>query len=86
MNYEQAKRIERLSNFVANKKSSQIDFKEHGTRFFAYVQDDGFEVLESRYDVIFDKNEVYIKLVINSDIKEMQVPTIKQTDLFSYLD
>lgn len=86
MNYEQAKRIERLSNFMANKKSSQIDFKEHGTRFFAYVQDGGFEVLESRYDVIFDKNEVYIKLVINTNANKVGKPTYLQTDLFSYLD
>jgi hypothetical protein len=47
MSYECEQRIKRLANFnkVGN-KSSQIEFKSNGMRFFAYIQDAENEALE----------------------------------------
>jgi hypothetical protein len=46
MSYECEQRIKRLANFnkVGN-KSSQIEFKSNGMRFFAYIQDAGNDAL-----------------------------------------
>jgi hypothetical protein len=47
MSYECEQRIKRLANFnkVGN-KTSQIEFKSHGMRFFAYIQDAENDALE----------------------------------------
>lgn len=54
MSYECEQRIKRLANFnkVGN-KSSQIEFKSNGMRFFAYIQDAENDALELICEDIF---------------------------------
>jgi hypothetical protein len=87
MSYECEQRIKRLANFnkVGN-KTSQIEFKSNGMRFFAYVQDAENEVLEWRYDVKSEGYNVHIELMLNTSQDAILKKVFVQTDLSSYLD
>ena len=87
MSYECEQRIKRLADFnrVGN-KSLQIEFKHQGMQFFAYVQDAENEVLEWRYDVLFEGFLVQFELIINTNHNQSFTQSKKQMDLFRYLD
>ena len=55
-------------------------------QFFAYIQDAENEVLEWRYDVLFEGCNVLIKLIINTNYNQSFAQPEKQMDLFRYLD
>lgn len=80
MSYECEQRIKRLANFnkVGN-KSSQIEFKSNGMRFFAYIQDAENEVLELICEGTLDKGlGTFQGAILNS--------THDENFLSSYLD
>lgn len=80
MSYECEQRIKRLANFNrVGLKSSQIEFKSNGMRFFAYIQDAENEVLELRYEFIIDDDlGIFKGAILNSLFIETYLP--------SYLD
>lgn len=87
MSYELEQRIDRLSRFnIEGNKSLQIEFKHQEMQFFAYIQDAENEVLEWRYDVLFEGCNVLIKLIINTNYNQSFAQPEKQMDLFRYLD
>ena len=87
MSYELEQRIDRLSRFnIEGNKSLQIDFKQHGMQFFVYIQNAENEVLEWRYDVLFEGSGVQFELIINTNHNQSFTQPEKQMDLFRYLD
>jgi hypothetical protein len=87
MSYELEQRIDRLSRFnIEGNKSLQIDFKQHGMQFFGYIQNAENELLEWRYDVLFEGCNLLIKLIINTNHNQSFTQPEKQMDLFRYLD
>jgi hypothetical protein len=87
MSYECEQRINRLARFNSEgNKSLQIDFKQHGMQFFGYIQNAENEVLEWRYDVLFEDSGMQFKLIINTNHNQSLKQQEKQMDLFRYLD
>lgn len=87
MSYECEQRINRLARFNSEgNKSLQIDYKQHGMQFFVYIQNAENEVLEWRYDVLFEGSGMQFKLIINTNHNQRFVQPEKQVDLFRYLD
>lgn len=87
MSYELEQRIDRLSRFnIEGNKSLQIEFKHQEMQFFGYIQNAENEVLEWRYDVLFEGCNVLLKLIINTNYNQSFTQPEKQMDLFKYLD
>lgn len=87
MSYELEQRIDRLSRFnIEGNKSLQIEFKHQEMQFFGYIQNAENEVLEWRYDVLFEDFGIRLKLIINTNHNQSFTQPEKQMDLFRYLD
>ena len=87
MSYELEQRIDRLARFNSEgNKSLQIDFKHQGMQFFGYIQNAENEVLEWRYNVLFEGSGMQFELIINTNHNQSFTQSEKQMDLFRYLD